>query len=200
MWMRADGCMSLYLSLVFLCSRLIFPILLLLSPCFLQFLSTSFLLPSPLIRGTPQRWKIIPVRSSESFMSWEDMLVRVLPALFPLYRYLHQLPGPTVSSLFLPPSPLSSLLWLCFHPCLCSLSLWRHIGSAGDVTNTTSLCLGSTNTTQTPGSWSVSRCWSSAAALTAASLFCMLWILVRSPRRNVTSECRKSPKHQLHPG
>lgn len=81
---------------------------LLLCPRFLQFLSTSSLLPSLLIRGTPQRWRIIPVRSSESFMSWEDTLARALPALFPLRRYLHQLPGLAVSLFFsLPPSSLS---------------------------------------------------------------------------------------------
>lgn len=61
---RADGCMYLYPSLVHMFSRLIFPILSLLCPCFLQFLSTFFPLLSLLIRGTPQRCRIIPVRST----------------------------------------------------------------------------------------------------------------------------------------
>lgn len=73
------------------------PILPLLCYCFLQCLSTSFILPLLLITGTPQRWRIIPVRSSKSFMSWEDTLVRVLPVLFPLYWYLDQLPSLAVS-------------------------------------------------------------------------------------------------------
>lgn len=143
MWMKAYGCMSLYLSLVIVRSRLIFPILPLLCPCFLQFLSTYFLLPSLLIRGTPQRWRIIPVWSSESFMSWEDTLARVLPAPFPLYRYLHQFPG------------LLSLR-LCFHSCLCSPSL----RSPSVLPGTLLACVWtSTRTTQTPRSRSVSRCW-----------------------------------------
>lgn len=48
-------CTSLYLSLRLVFSLLIFPILPLLCPCFLQFLSTSFPLPSLFIRGNPQR-------------------------------------------------------------------------------------------------------------------------------------------------
>lgn len=75
----------------------------------LQFLSTSFPLPSLLIRGTPKRWRIIPVRRGESFMSWEDTVARVLPAPFPLHRYLHQLP----SLSFLYHHPLSITFCAC---------------------------------------------------------------------------------------
>lgn len=145
MRMRAYGCMSLYLSQVLMLSHLIFPILPLLCSCFLQFLSTSFLLPPRLIRGTPQRWRIIPGRSSESFMSWEDSLARVLPALFPPL----QIPAPAS----LPPSLPRSYTVCVFHTCLCSLSLWSPFAffCAEDVTYTTSSCSESTNTTQTAG-------------------------------------------------
>lgn len=82
-------CVSQWNSLALQLSHLISPILTFLCPCFPQFLSTSLLLPYLLIIGTPQRWRIIPVRHSKSFMSWEDMLARVLPAPFPLHGYLH---------------------------------------------------------------------------------------------------------------
>lgn len=72
------------LSVALARSKISFPILPLLCPCFLQFLSNSFLLPYLLIRGTPQRMCIIPVRSCKPFMSWEDMLARVLPVPFSL--------------------------------------------------------------------------------------------------------------------
>lgn len=81
-WMRVNGCKSL--CVVLARSQISFPILLLLCPCFLQFLSNSFLLPYLLIRGTPQRMCIIPVRSCKPFMSWEDMLARMLLVSFSL--------------------------------------------------------------------------------------------------------------------
>lgn len=82
-WMRVSACESLSVALVHL--QISFPILPLLCPCFFQFLSNSFLLPYLLIRRTPQRMCIIPVRSCKPFMSWEDMLARVLPVPFSLY-------------------------------------------------------------------------------------------------------------------
>lgn len=81
--MRVSECKSLFVALA--CLQVSFPILPVLCPCFLQFLSNSFLLPYLLIRGTPQRMCIIPVRSCKPFMSWEDMLARVLPVPFSLY-------------------------------------------------------------------------------------------------------------------
>lgn len=125
---HVDESLWMYLSLSLPGARALtfnFPILPLLCRGFLEFLSTSFPLPSPLIRGTPQRWRIIPVRSSESFMSWEDTLARVLLAPFPLHRYLPQLPSLALSpSLFNLPPSVFYFLCLCFHPCLCSPSLW----------------------------------------------------------------------------
>lgn len=148
----------MYVSLSLMVSYLIFPILPHLCPCSFQFISASFLLPSVLIRGTPKRCRIIPVRSSKSFMSWEDTLARVLPALFPLYRYLHQLLGLAVS-LFISTSLLSRFLTLLvFYSMFMFSFIMEPIGSAGDMTNTTRLCLHRRNTTQTPGSRSISRC------------------------------------------
>lgn len=98
MWRRACRCMRLYFSLVLTLSRLIVPILPLLCSCFLQFLSTSSRLPSPLIRGTPQRWRIIPDWSSEAFMSWEDTLARGLPDPILLHRFLQ---SPTIAATLL---------------------------------------------------------------------------------------------------
>lgn len=156
-----------------------FPILPLLCPCFLEFLSTSFPLPSLLIRGTPQRWRIIPIRSRESFMSWEDTLARALLAPFPLHRYLHQLPSLALP-LFLFSTSLPWLLLsaLVFSPMFMFSFIMGPIGSAVDVTNTTSACLDGTNTTQTPGSGSISRCWSWTTAWTAAPVFCVLWMFL----------------------
>lgn len=105
LWMYASSCLPAARALKFN-----FPILPILCRCFLQFLSTSSPLPSPLIRGTPKRWRIIPVRRGESFMSWEDTVARVLPAPFPLHRYLHQL-LPSLS--FLYHHPLSITFCAC---------------------------------------------------------------------------------------
>lgn len=87
-----------------------------------------------LTRGTPQRCRIIPVRDFKSFMSWEDTLVRALPAPFPLCRYLHQ-PSLAVSlpSCFLTP--------LVFSPMFMSSFIIEPIDSAGDLINTSVLCV-----------------------------------------------------------
>lgn len=84
-----------------------FPMLPLFCPCFLQFLSNSFLLPYLLIRGTPQRMCIIPVRRCKPFMSWEDMLARVLPVSFSLYDTCINFSFPDKSSIsfYLNPPP-----------------------------------------------------------------------------------------------
>lgn len=117
---HVDESLWMYLSLSLPGARALtfnFPILPLLCRCFLEFLAASFPLPSLLIRGTPQRWGIIPVRSSESFMSWEDTLARVLLAPFPLRRYLHQLPSLALSlSLFSTSLPCLLLSVLVFSP------------------------------------------------------------------------------------
>lgn len=153
-------------------SHSIFPILPRLCPCFLQFLSASFLLPYLLIKGTPQRWRIIPVRSSKSFMSWEDMLARVLPASSPLHGYLHQLPR-LASSLSLTrsfPSPFLPVFHfsaLVVAPVFLFSFTEEPITSARVVTNTASVCLDSANMTQTHGSQSISTCWSYMAAWAA---------------------------------
>lgn len=105
--MRVSG--SKCLSAALVRSQISFPILPLLCPCFLQFLSNSFLLPYLLIRGTPQRMCIIPVRSCKPFMSWEDMLARVLPVPFSLYDTCINFSFPDNSSISFnlnPPSPL----------------------------------------------------------------------------------------------
>lgn len=91
-WMQVSfgGVVRLWIS---------FPILPSLCPCFLQFLSNSFLLPYLLIRGTPQRMCIIPVCSCKPFMSWEDVLARVLPVPFSLYDTCINFSFPDKSSL-----------------------------------------------------------------------------------------------------
>lgn len=96
------------------------------------------------------------------------------------------------SSLSSPQTPASAsqpyclsllLAVLVFSPMFKVSFITEPIGSAGDVTNTASLCLDSTNTTQTPG-----RCWRLTAALTAAPLFDALCILLKNPGRKVSSE------------
>lgn len=123
-------------------SHSIVPILARLCPCFLQFLSTSFLLPYLLIKGTPQRWRIIPVRSSKSFMSWEDMLGSVLPASFPLHGYLHRLPSLALShSLFSISLPRLLLPVLVVSPVFLFSFIKEPITSARAVTPTAGVCL-----------------------------------------------------------
>lgn len=105
-WVRVSGCRSL--SVVLAHWQTGFPILPLLCPCFLQFLSNSFLLPYLLIRGTPQRMCIIPVRSCKPFMSWEDMLARMLPVPFSLYDTCNKFnfpDKPSISFYLNPPPP-----------------------------------------------------------------------------------------------
>lgn len=98
------------LSVVLVRSWIRFPILSLLCPCFLQFLSNAFLLPYLLIRGTPQRTCIIPVWSCKPFMSWEDVLVRVLPVPFSFYDTCINFSFPDKSSLSFYWNPLLPLL------------------------------------------------------------------------------------------
>lgn len=171
--------MSLYLSgLLALTFNFPHP-LLLLCPCFFQFLSTSFLV---LIRGTPQRWRIIPVWSSESFMSWEDTLASVASSLSSA-----QIPASALRlcRLSLAPPHLSSLYSACVFTLLIFLFHYEDPLVLPRTWLTPRKLVFRRHKHQgvdpSPG------VESSTEALTAASLCRMLWIIVRSPTRKVTS-------------
>lgn len=178
--------MSLYLSLLLMLSLLIFP-------------------PSPLSLFPSISLHIFPFAFSahqrespgvEDNPSSEQRVFHVLG------RHTGESAASSLSSLQLPASasqhchlslffslPCLLLSVLLFSPRFMFSLIMEPVSSAGDVTNTASLCLDSTNTTQTPRSRSVSRCWSSTTAARAAALvFCILWMLLYGSRREVASE------------
>lgn len=189
MWMRAYGCMSLYLSLVFLFSCLIFSSLSLFPSISFHIFPSAFFAhqrDSPEVKDNPsleqQVFHVLGRRSGESVASSLSSLQ--IPALVSQPCFLSF--SICLPSLFLTPLMFSSMFMFSF--------IMEPTGSARDMTTTTNLCLKHTH----PGSRSIFRCWSSTTALSAASLFCVLWILLKSPRRKVTSEeCTAEPQSKI---
>ncbi len=201
MWMRAYGC--LFISPLLMLSLLIFS-----HPP-----SSLSLFPSISLHIFPSAFSVHQRESPEV----EDNPSSEQRVFHVLGRHAGERAASSLSSLQIPasasqPCCLSFFFFLSlpclllsvhvFSPMFMFSFIMEPVRSVGDVTHTATLCLDGTNTTQTPRSQYIYGCWSWTTARASAWVFCMLWMLVQSSRKEVASEeWNADPRtKQLHSG